>query len=95
MKASINQYSNAKRARFARLLLGLAALAATAATFALAIVAPATLPHADVRIHAHAVRQPTSIEVAILPGTIEVVVTRTKAAQAASPFVPASYRTRG
>lgn len=95
MNATTSQYQTSKRDRFAKPLLGLAAVAATVATFALAVVAPTTLPPAAAQIDARATRQPAPVEVAILPGTIEVVATRTRAAQAASASAPANHRTRG
>jgi hypothetical protein len=79
-----------------RPLIGLAAAAATAATLGLAVVTPAALPHTDPGAGAAIARHsPGSTEVAILPGTIEVVGRRVRTARAESPYLPAAYRPRG
>ena len=83
-----------KRTRTLRPLFGLAAVLCTAATLGLGVVAPTTLARVDAPAKAAAATMlaqgPT--EVAILPGTIKVVGTKTKAARASSPYMPASYR---
>ncbi len=92
------KYRFPRRTRALRPVFGLAAALAAAATLGLAVVAPAAMPpagstqapHVDARAPAVA---PT--EVAILPGTIEVVATRTRAAAANGHYLPATWRPRG
>ncbi|MFO1324889.1 MAG: hypothetical protein U1F15_12620 [Burkholderiales bacterium] len=82
-----------KRYRSLRPAFALAAAFATVATLGLAVVTPASLaPHVGEAYAAvpSAVQPP--VEVAILPASIEVVATRTKAARTKSPYVPATYR---
>jgi hypothetical protein len=67
--------------------LGAVAVAAAMATLGLAVVAPAALSTGAPPL-AQAARP---IEVAILPGSIEVVATRTKVARANNGYVPAVY----
>lgn len=92
-------YRTSRKVRALRPVFGLAAAFAAVATLGLAVVAPAAMPpaasahasHADARA---AARVPT--EVAILPGTIEVVATRTRAAAAApGQYQPTTWRPRG
>jgi len=75
-------------------VFGAAAVAATVMTLGLAVIAPMQLApqqaHVDPR---HLVLGPT--EVAILPAKIDVVASRAKAAQGASPYLPAAYKSRG
>ena len=76
-------------------LFGAIAVAATVATLGLAVVAPAALSKsssADAQIAYRTSARPT--EVAILPGSIQVVGKRTKVARADSPYLPASYKVR-
>ena len=91
------KYRSPRRARALHPVFGLAAAFAAAATLGLAVVAPAALPGAEARqvppVDARApVIQP--IEVAIRPGTIEVVATRIRSASATSDYVPANWRPR-
>lgn len=91
------RYLPGNRRQF-RPLIGLAAIAATCATLALAVVTPAALPHAESDRVAQpaAQRVPAATEVAISPASIEVVGKRvTRAARGASPYLPATYRSRG
>ena len=89
-------YRTSRRARALRPVFGLAAAFAAVATLGLAVVGPAALapaapaPHVDARAP---VRAPT--EVAILPGAIEVVATRTRSAAATPGYTPATWRPRG
>jgi len=74
---------------------GVAAVAATVMTLGLAVIAPMQLAaaqqaHVDPR---HLVLGPT--EVAILPAKIDVVASKAKAAQGASPYLPATYKPHG
>jgi hypothetical protein len=71
-------------------VLGAIAVAAAMATLGLGVIAPAALSTGSTPLASAA--RPT--EVAILPGTIEVVGKRTKVARADSPYVPAAYRVR-
>jgi hypothetical protein len=76
-------------------LFGAIAVAATVATLGLAVAGPAALskpssPDAQVAHRAPA----RATEVAILPGSIQVVGKRTKVARADSPYVPATYKVR-
>jgi hypothetical protein len=71
-------------------VLGAIAVAAAMATLGLAVVAPAALSTGSAPLAPAA--KPT--EVAILPGTLEVVGKRTKVARADNPYVPAAYRVR-
>lgn len=85
-------YRTSRKARALRPVFGLAAAFAAVATLGLAVVVPAAMPPA-VSAYATA-RVPT--EVAILPGTIEVVATRTRAAAAApGQYQPTTWRPRG
>jgi hypothetical protein len=75
---------------------GIAAVAATVMTLSLAVIAPVQLSAAAQQAHVdprHLVLGPT--EVAILPAKIDVVASRAKAAQVASPYLPAAYKPRG
>lgn len=86
------------REKLLRPAFGLAAAFATAATLGLAVVTPATLAPAGADADVYASARPQAgppTEVAILPRTIEVVARRTKAAQAPSPYLPATFRPRG
>lgn len=97
MNATTN-YRFPRKARALRPVFGLAAAFAAAATLGLAVVAPSlSAPAAQTLVpHVDAAARPLApTEVAILPGTIEVVATRTRAARAASPYLPAAYRPRG
>ena len=71
------------------------AVAATIATLGLSVVAPVALssPQASAKadVTYRTAARPT--EVAILPGTIQVVAKR-KVARADSPYLPASYNVR-
>ena len=76
-------------------LFGAVAVAAAVATLGLAVVGPAALSKpssADAQVAYRTLAGPT--EVAILPGTIQVVGKRTKVARADNPYLPASYRVR-
>ncbi len=74
-----------------RLLFGFAAAIATAATLGVAVVAP-TESIARLEAGAYMVAQASvPTEVAILPGTIEVVAHRSRNARNPSPYVPAAY----
>ncbi len=86
-------YRSGRRARMLRPAFGFAAACTTAATLALAVVAP--MSAAPAAADRAAVAAAAATEVAILPGTIEVVATRTKVARARSGYVPAAYRPRG
>ncbi|MBK9116312.1 MAG: hypothetical protein IPM22_11960 [Betaproteobacteria bacterium] len=98
MMHTTTKYRFPRRARALRPVFGLAAAFAAAATFGLAVVAPATMhpaeptqtPHVDARAPVFA---PT--EVAILPGTIEVVATRSRSTTATGQYQPATWRSRG
>ena len=71
------------------------AVAATFATLGLAVAGPAALSQSranEAQVAARTSAHPT--EVAILPGTINVVGKRIKVARAPSPYVPASYKVR-
>jgi hypothetical protein len=72
------------------------AVAATFATLGLAVVAPAALSSPQASASAQAAYRTTArhTEVAILPGSIQVVGKRAKVARADSPYVPASYNVR-
>ena len=77
-------------------VFGAIAVAAAMATLGLAVVGPVALsksPVADAAVVASRTSE-RSIEVAILPATIQVVGKRTKTARAHSPFLPASYNVR-
>jgi hypothetical protein len=78
--------------RYARPLLAAAAALAAVATFGLAVIGPAVLSRAQAPIAA--ATRPAVIEVAIVPGTIEVTAARVKTAEAGSPYVPATYNVR-
>jgi hypothetical protein len=77
--------------------IALAALAATCATLTLAVLTPAAVPHTDPdrAVQLAARHAPHSVEVAIVPATIEVVGTRTRTARTGSPYLPAAYRPHG
>ena len=98
MTHATTHFRSSRRARSLRPVFGLAAAFASAATLGLAVIAPTlsappapvSAPHVDARWSA-----PAATEVAILPGTIEVVATRTRTARAESPYLPAAYRPRG
>jgi len=98
MEHKTMQYRPAKRERMMKPVLGAAAVMAAMATLGLAVIGPAALsragPVAEVQVLAYR-SVPLATEVAILPGTIQVVGKKTKTARAASPFVPASYNPRG
>lgn len=86
------QYLPTKRTQMLRPLFALAAVTATVATLGLGVVAPVTLatPHVLPEARTTQLAQlPT--EVAILPGRIQVVGTRIKAARTASPYMPAAW----
>jgi hypothetical protein len=89
------QYQPMKRTPLLRPLFALAAVAATAATLGLGVVAPTTLaaPRVPPAIATTQLAQ-SPTEVAILPGRIQVVGTKIKAARTASPYVPATWHTR-
>ena len=75
---------------------GVAAVAATVMTLSLAVIAPMQLAVTTPQAHVdprHLVLGPT--EVAILPAKIDVVASKAKAAQRASPYVPATYKPHG
>jgi hypothetical protein len=81
--------------RHQKAVFGAIAVVATVATFGLTVIAPVALspaPATDAQIAARANARPT--EVAILPGTIEVVAKRTKVASTDSSYLPASYNVR-
>jgi hypothetical protein len=97
------QYQPSKRQRLLRPAFALAAVFATAATLGLTVIAP-SLAAAEPQVPTYLVSAqaaPAPVEVSILPGTIEVVASRTKVAKAGktarttSPYLPATYRTRG
>jgi len=76
-------------------LFGAIAVAATVATLGLAVVGPVALSKpssGDAQVAYRTSARPT--EVAILPGTIQVVGKRTKVAHADNPYVRASYNVR-
>jgi hypothetical protein len=79
------QYRPEKRERMMKPVLGAAAVMAALATLGLTVIGPASLPQADpagVKV----------IEVAIVPGAIEVVGKRTKTGHVDSPYLPATYK---
>ena len=83
------------RSPISKPLFGAIAVAATFATLGLAVAGPAALSQssaAQAQLAARTAVRP--VEVAILPGTIQVVAKRTKVARADSGFVPASYNVR-
>ena len=88
----MNTYESSQR--ILKPVFGAIAAAATVATLGLAVVGPVALskPSAAAPQISRASGRPT--EVAILPGTIEVVAKRTKVARADSPYLPASYNVR-
>lgn len=74
---------------------GIAAVAATVMTLGMAVIAPMQLAPTAQQAHVdprHLVLGPT--EVAILPAKIDVVASREKSAQRASPYLPAAYKSR-
>ena len=76
-------------------LFGAIAVAATVATLGLAVAGPVALSKpssTDAQVAYRASARPT--EVAILPGSIQVVGKRTKVARADNPYLPASYTVR-
>ena len=76
-------------------LFGAIAVAAAMATLGLAVIAPAALSQSRGGDQLASRAQPARVtEVAILPGTIEVVAKRTKVARTDSPYLPASYQIR-
>jgi hypothetical protein len=75
-------------------LFGAVAVAATVATLGLAVVGPAALAPSAGEPSQLARTNARPVEVAILPGTINVIAKRTKAARADSPYLPASYKVR-
>ncbi len=93
MNATTN-YRFPRKARALRPVFGLAAAFAAAATLGLAVVAPTLVERAE-PAHAGLAHAATPTEVAILPGTIEVVATRTRSAAATVHYVPASFGPRG
>lgn len=88
------QYLPAKRERLMKPVLGAVAVMAAMATLGLAVIGPAVMSPTDPSVLARR-GVPQAIEVAILPGTIQVVGKRTKTAETQSPYLPASYRPRG
>jgi hypothetical protein len=68
-------------------VLGTVAVVAAMATLGLAVVAPAALSTGSAPI----ARASQPIEVAILPGTIEVVAKRTEVVRVDNGYVPAVY----
>ncbi|MFO1412593.1 MAG: hypothetical protein U1F10_01490 [Burkholderiales bacterium] len=97
MHTTTHRYLNRTRRPF-RPGIALAALAATCATLSLAVLTPAALPHTDPdRAEPVAARRaPTTVEVAIVPATIEVVGSRaSRTARAPSPYLPAAWQPRG
>jgi len=71
------------------------AVAATVATLGLAVVGPVALSPASTasaQVASSTAAGPT--QVAILPGTIQVVGKRTKVARVDSPYLPARYNVR-
>ena len=76
-------------------VLGILAMLATVATLGLLVAAPAALaPSGDATELARRVT-PSPVEVAIVPGSIQVVGTRTHVTRTdESRFVPAAYRPR-
>ena len=98
MEHKTMQYRPAKRERMMKPVLGAAAVMAAMATLGLAVIGPAALSRAEPVTEAQVLAYrglPQATEVAILPGTIEVVGKRTRTARADSPYVPASYHPRG
>ena len=70
-------------------------VAATVMTLGMAVIAPTQLAPTAQQAHVdprHLVLGPT--EVAILPAKIDVVASREKSAQRASPYLPAAYKSR-
>jgi hypothetical protein len=90
------QYRTAYRQPRLHPAFGIAAVAATVMTLSLAVIAPMQLAQATQQAHVdpkHLVLGPT--EVAILPAKIDVVASKAKAAQGASPYLPATYKPHG
>ena len=89
-----NAYESSQRTM--KPIFGAVAVAATVATLGLAVIAPVALSPSEAsapeQVASRMSAQP--MEVAILPGTIQVVAKRTKVAQSNSLFVPASYNVR-
>ena len=89
----MNTYESSQR--IFKPVFGAIAVAATFATLGLAVVGPVALSEssaATAQVAARAAARPT--EVAILPGTINVVGKRIKVAHTQSPYLPASYNVR-
>ena len=76
-------------------VFGAIAVAATIATLGLSVVAPVALSSPQASAPTQAAYRTTArpTEVAILPGTIQVLAKR-KVARAESPYLPASYNVR-
>ena len=97
MMHTTTQYLPAKRERTLKPVFGAVAVLAALATLGLTIVGPAALSRADPAAAAQVLAYRTEAaptEVAILPGTIQVVAKRAKVAQAPSPYLPATYQVR-
>ena len=89
----MNTYESSQR--ILKPVFGAIAAAAAVATLGLAVVAPVALSNpaaAPAQVAYRTNAGPT--EVAILPGTIQVVAKRTKVARAGNPYLPASYNVR-
>ena len=95
MMNATTHYRFPRKARALRPVFGLAAAFAAAATLGLAVVAPTLVERAEPAYAGLARAAVTPTEVAILPGTIEVVATRTRSAAATVHYVPASFGPRG
>lgn len=97
MMHTTTHYRPAKRERALKPVLGALAVMAALATLGLTIVAPAALSRAAPAAGAQVIADRTEArptEVAILPGTIQVVGRRTKVAQGSSPYIAAAYNVR-
>lgn len=98
MMHTTTHYRTAKRERLLKPVFGAAAVFAALATLGLTVAGPAALSRADPSVSqvlaSRSEARPT--EVAILPGTIEVVATRTKVASRSHPngYLPATYKVR-
>jgi len=89
------EFRPSKRERAMKPVLGALAVLATVATLGLMVAGPAALaPAGDATALARGAT-PAPIEVAIVPGSIEVIGTRARVARAdEGRFVPAAYRPR-
>lgn len=89
------EFHPSKRDRALKPVLGALAVLATVATLGLMVVGPVALaPSGDAAVLARRAA-PAPIEVAIVPGSIQVVGTRARVARAdENRFVPAAYRPR-